>query len=204
MTVFYCIEDELSRAVAERLIREYCPPGTSAQELGKAYGGFGYIKQNLKKFHNLASTAPVFIITDLDHGTCAPSLRHSWLRAANISEPLPDKMLFCVAQSEIESWLLADTNGISTFLSVSPAKLTANIETAVVDAKEYLVRLAKASKSSEIRTDLVPRTKSTASTGINYNFRLSQFVQDNWNPDEAAGNNSSLRRAIKKLTMLRQ
>ena len=203
MKLFYCIEGELSRAVAERLIQECCPPGTIAHELGRAYGGFGYIKSNLLKFHNLAQHSPVFIITDLDHGTCAPSLRNSWLASANISEPLPDRMLFCIAQTEIESWLLADTNGISTFLSVGPAKLTHNIETSIVDSKEYLVHLARGSSNWDIRHDLAPSPKSTASTGINYNYRLSQFVRNNWDPQQAATNSLSLRRAIDKLSSLR-
>ena len=203
MTVFYCIEDELSRAVAERLIKECCPAGTVVSELGKAYGGFGYIKNNLHKFRVLAKRSPVLIITDLDHGTCAPSLRKRWLVAAKISEPLPDNMLFCIAQTEIESWLLADTNGIASFLKVSSAKLQSNIETSIVDAKEYLVRLAKGSSNGDIRFDLTPSPKSAALTGISYNYRLSQFVHSEWNPRSAATNSVSLRRAIAKLSSLR-
>lgn len=203
MNVFYCIEDELSRAVAKRLIHECCPLETNTHELGKVYGGFGYIRSNLQKFHNLAQRSPVLIITDLDHQTCAPSLRENWLRSAKISEPLPDNMLFCIAQTEIESWLLADTNGIATFLNVSPSKLTSNIETSIVDSKKYLVQLAKVSSNADIRSDLAPSRKSSASTGINYNYRLSQFVGNDWNFREAATNNLSLRRTIAKLSSLR-
>ncbi len=191
MMVYYCIEDELSRAVAERLINEYCPHGTSTHELGKVYGGFGYIQKNLRKFHNLSQISPVFIITDLDHGACAPSLRNSWLMSEKIEEPLPDNMLFCIAQTEIESWLLADTNGIAAFLKVSAARLTPNIEMSIVDSKEYLVRLATDSSNTSIRNDLTPSRRSTATTGINYNYRLSQFVSDDWNPREAATNSLS-------------
>jgi hypothetical protein len=203
MIVFYCIEDELSRAVAERLIREYCPMGTNALELGRTFGGFGYIKKNLRKFYDLARRNPVLIISDLDHGACAPSLRESWLKSAKISEPLPEKMLFCIAQSEIESWLLADTNGIAAFLKISPTKLAPNIETSIADSKEYLVQLAKGSSSADIRNDLTPVPKSTASTGLAYNFRLAQFACNAWNPREAATRNLSLHRAIDKLTTLR-
>lgn len=202
MMIYFCIEDELSRAVAQRLIHKYCPPGTNTTELGRAYGGHGYIKKNLQSFYKLAQRSPVLIITDLDHGDCAPSLRGSWLSSANISEPLPDKMLFCIAQTEIESWLMADTNGIASFLKVSPAKLTHDIETSVIDSKEYLVELAKRSTDANIRKDLTPTFKSGASTGINYNYRLSQFVADDWDPEEAAKNSSSLRRAIAKLSSL--
>lgn len=202
MTVFYCIEDELSRAVAQRLILECCPAGTSTQELGKAYGGFGYIKKNLRKFHNLAQISPVLIITDLDHAECPPSLRKSWLDSSNIPEPLPNNMMFCIAQTEIESWLLADSEGISAFLKVSTAQLKPDIEFSVLDSKEYLVRLAAGSKNANIRDDLTPSAKSGAATGVNYNYRLSQFVSNDWSPREAAGHSVSLNRAIAKLSAL--
>jgi len=203
MIVYYCIEDEISRAVARRLINEYCPFGTSSQELGKAHGGFGYIKKNLQKFYDLAQRCPVLIVTDLDRAACAPSLRNNWLRAAGIVEPLPDKMLFCIVQTEIESWLLADTSGIASFLGVSTARLAPNIEASISNSKEYLVNLAKQSSNADIRNDLTPGRTSEASTGMNYNYRLSQFVCNEWNPQTAATNSLSLRRAIDKLSSLR-
>ena len=202
MTIYYCIEDELSRAVAERLIDDYCPSGTIATELGQAHGGFGYIKKNLRKFRDLSLRCPVLILVDLDRGLCAPSLRSSWLTSENILEPLPAGMIFCIAQTEIESWLLADTDGISSFLKVSPAKFRHNIEMSVVDCKEYLVELAKGSPNTEVRNDLSPSPKSMAATGINYNFKLSQFVVDVWDPQRAAENSLSLKRAISKLSAL--
>ena len=202
MTVFYCIEDELSRAVAQRLILECCPAGTRTQELGKAYGGFGYIKKNLSKFRKLAQRSPVLIITDLDHAECPPSLRKSWLDSSKIPEPLPDNMMFCIAQTEIESWLLADTEGISSFLKVSTARLEPNIELSVLDSKEYLVALAAGSTNASIRDDLTPDAKSDAATGINYNYRLSQFVSNGWSTRGAAGQSVSLNRAIAKLSAL--
>ncbi len=201
MTIFYCIEDDLSRSVAEVII-QLCCPGASMQEVGRAYGGYGYIRSNLRKFHNLAQRSPVFIITDLDRETCAPSLRKKWLKASNVSEPLPGNMIFCVAQTEIESWILADRNGIAAFLKISPAKISDNIENSIVDAKEYLVKLAKGSSSRDIRDDLTPVVESGAPTGLKYNFRLSEFVRNDWNPEEAAKNSSSLRRAITKLSSL--
>lgn len=202
MNIFYCIEDEISRAVAERLINICCPAGTSKQELGKVYGGSGHIKKNLQKFHNLAQTQPVFIITDLDQAECAPSLRKQWLDAEKIPEPLPERMLFCVVQTEIESWLLADRDGISSFLGVSPARLASNIEMSILDSKEYLVSLAQRSSVADIRKDLAPARRNNASTGINYNYRLSQFAENQWNPRAAAENSLSLHRAINKLSSL--
>lgn len=202
MTIYCCAEDELSFAVAERLVELCCPEGTEFHILGQKFGGFGYIKKNLPKFLELSRISPVLILTDLDKAECAPSLRTLWFNSAGIVEPIPDNMLFCIAQTEIESWLLADSSGISNFLHISSAKLKTDIESQVVDAKEYLVYLARQSKSSDVRRDLAPKPKSSAATGINYNFRLIDFVKTDWNAKEAAANSVSLRRAIDKLASL--
>lgn len=202
MMIFYCVEDELSRAVAERLILDCCPADACMKELGRTYGGFGHIKNNLRKYQDLAMTSPVLVLTDLDNAECAPSLRANWLAAANIREPLPDKMLFCIARTEIESWLLADRDGIARFLSISPAKIANDVENTVTDTKEYLVNLAKGSKSRDIRKDLTPESKSDAPTGLSYNYRLCQFVRDSWDHKAAANNSITLNRTIKKLSAL--
>ncbi|MFT6659683.1 hypothetical protein [Maritalea sp.] len=202
MIVYFCIEDELSRTVAERLICDCCPAGTYSKELGKAYGGFGYIKSNLQKFHNLALTYPVLIITDMDQHQCPPSLRRNWLAAANLDEPLPNSMLFCIAQTEIESWLLADTRGIAQFLSISQARLQQNIELTVIDSKEYLINLARRSRNAAVRKEICPERGSSAITGMGYNYKLSQFVRNDWDVERAAENSSSLRRTINKLAGL--
>lgn len=202
MNIFYCIEDELSRAVAQRLISVCCPAGTTFQELGQAYGGFGYIRKNLSKFCRLALRSPVLIITDLDRAECPPSLRASWLISENINEPLPKKMVFCIAKAEIESWLLADRVGVSAFLGISSTKIPLRFENSVVDAKEFMVDLARASRHADIRSDLTPAKNSRAATGLSYNYRLSQFVNETWNPVVAKTESISLNRAIERLTSL--
>ncbi|GGB98679.1 hypothetical protein GCM10011363_14160 [Marivita lacus] len=200
MTVFYCIEDEVSRSVAERLILEFCPSGTHFQELGKAYGGYGYIKANLRKFVDLSQRSPVLVITDLDRAACAPSLRSEWLQSAGLHKALPKGFVFCVAKTEIESWLMADVNGIARLLEISAALISRDIEDIVLDAKEHLVGLAKKSRSASVRKDYTPGSKSKATTGINYNYLLSNFAANDWNPLEAADNSVSLRRAIDRLS----
>lgn len=202
MKVFFCIEDEISRAVAERLIFECCPAGTVTQELGKTYGGNGYIRSNLTKFRELSKTYPVLIITDLDKESCAPSFRRKLLSQASITEPIPENMLLCIAQTEIESWILADTIGVARFLEISAARIVDRVETAIVDSKEYLLSLALGSRNRVVKSDLLPARKSTASVGLNYNYRLSQFVRNEWNPKEGAKNSLSLDRALRKLSNL--
>lgn len=75
MTIFYCVEDQLSRAVALRLISEYFQTPIQPQELGMAFGGFGHIKKNIRKYHDLSLRYPVLIITDLDREECPPNTK---------------------------------------------------------------------------------------------------------------------------------
>ncbi|WP_282093526.1 hypothetical protein [Epibacterium ulvae] len=199
MTFFYCVEDELSRSVAERLLTECCQPGIHTAELGSAYGGYGHIKKNLRKYYDLSKRCPVLIITDLDRQDCAPSLRRTWLHDHGISEPLPQNLVFCVAKTEIESWLLADTEGAARFLGISSAKMVHNIEDGIVDTKEYLVNLAKGSRDNSIKSDLTPDKSSSAATGIGYNYRLRGFVESHWNPFDARLKSVTLDRAMNKL-----
>lgn len=202
MTIFYSIEDVLSEAVAEKLIAEFCSPDIQIISLGKSHGGFGHIKNNMHKYRELANRAVVLVITDLDHAICPPSLRQSWLSAANINEPLPQNMLFCIAKTEIESWLLADHSNISSFLGISRSIIKNNIEESVVDAKEYLVNLAKRSSIRSIRENLAPRERSKAATGLNYNNKMREFAINNWHPRAAALESVSLERTIRKLSSL--
>lgn len=200
--IFYCVEDALSRSVAEKLIDVYCPQGIVTSELGGVFGGYGAIKRKFSNYYDLSRRSYVFIITDLDRAECAPSLRTDWLVSAGISEPLPERMLFCIAQREIESWLMADTTGISKLLHISAARINNDVENAIIDAKEYLVHLARSSGSAAIRSGLLPARGSAASTGLNYNHILMDFVRSEWNPEAASENSISLRRAINKLSQV--
>lgn len=199
MSIFFCIEDGVSRAVAKKLIAECCPQQVNVNELGKAFGGYGYIKKNLRKFCDLAHRNAVVVITDLDKATCPPSLRRSWLGSEGLAEPLPDKMIFCIAQSEIEAWLLADVRGFAEFLKISPDKIDKNLEFSGYDVKDYIVRLAKMSRDASIKRDLVPQNSSAAKIGISYEYQLNKFIDERWNVFDAAENSISLRRAIKKM-----
>lgn len=200
--IFYCVEDALSRSVAERLINMYCPQDIVTSELGGVFGGYGSIRKNFAKYYNLSQRSYVLIITDLDRAQCPPTLRADWISSSRVTEPLPERMLFCIAQTEIESWLMADTYGISQLLHISPARICNNVELEIIDSKEYLVNLARSSTSSKIRSGLLPARNSQASTGLNYNHILIDFVKSRWDPEAASANSVSLRRAINKLSQV--
>lgn len=99
---------------------------------------------------------------------------------------------------EIESWLLADANGLAQFLDISPA-LVPDVPDAVEQPKELIVSLARRSKRKEIREDLVPLLGDIRKVGAAYNSRLVSFVEGQWNIERAALASPSLHKAIQRL-----
>ena len=204
MSIYFAVEDQLSGSVAERLIYECFEGDVATMQLGKSVGGFGFIKKNLKKYVDLSRREYVVILTDLDLGECAPSLRAEWLRDQKIKEPMPRRMAFCIAVREVETWLLSDRKNFARFLGVNPSRIDRNVEQNVVDPKEYLINLARRATNREIKFDLLPAPRSEASIGMAYNYRLSKFARELWNPDDAADTCTSLRRAMERIREFKQ
>jgi len=183
-------EDELSEAIARKLISFYTDFQVE-QTLRK--GGFGYLKANLKNFFELANHTPVFLITDLDQINCAPTLLQAWKATVNIAQP--KNMLFRVAVRETEAWLLADSKNCGTLLNTS--KIPSQVDN-LLDPKRTLLELAKRA-SREIRQGLVAQDGALAIQGLEYNYLLSQFVKNQWNPEIARQQSASLDKTCSRL-----
>jgi len=199
MTVFYAVEDQLSRSVAERLISDIIGSSVEATQLGKKVGGFAFIKKNLSKYTELSQRDGVIVLTDLDDSQCAPELRAKWFRSQGIGEPLPTGMVFCIAVREIETWLLSDRENVAGLLGISAARIDRNVEENIANPKEYLLTLVRNSRKHEIRRQLLPAARSQARVGLSYNYTLSDFARTRWNPSAAAETCVSLRRAITRI-----
>ena len=171
-------EDELSETVGLRLLSEI---DAIRCDFKLRKGGSGYLRSNIEKFEKFAKRVPILLITDLD--TAGASA--------------PQGILFRVAVREIESWLLADHDGISNLLQISPAKLPDNPDI-LDDPKRSLLHFAK-NAPREIRSDLIADKGVMAAQGMGYNFRLGQFVRESWSPQRAASRSDSLRRTRERL-----
>jgi len=188
-------EDELSEAVVEKIILGISDNFDTSIKLRK--GGNGYLRSNIEKFNNWAATTPVVVLTDLDASPCPVSLLSSWLTV-----PKNEWLLFRVAVREVESWLLADVDGLSTYLNVSSAIIPRNPES-LDDPKQKLLGVVKRSKNKTLRNDILPALKnSTAPVGLGYNFRLVSFVNSNWDFRKAATQAESLSRFIANIELL--
>ena len=160
----------------------------------RTYGKHGkrYIETKLDSFRQAAASigdVRWLVLVDLDNETCAPLYRERLL------DSTPPNLLFRVAVRELEAWLLADRNRIAAFLGVSVALVPREPER-LADPKLELINLARRSRKSHIRHDLVPLPGGGRSEGPAYTSRIIDFILGDWDPVDAAVNSPSLRRLI--------
>lgn len=199
MIAYYCVEDALSRAVIVRLLNDLLGE-VYLTELQPSRGGFGWIKKKLPNYCTLSLHHHVFILTDLDRAECPPSLRKDWIDSAKLTEPLPEKLSFNIAVTEIEAWLLADHSNLSRYLGI-PIPALPN-DTQLPNAKEYLLRCIQKHGNRESKAELLP--SGDAKVGLGYNAHLSRFAVEQWDFNAAAERNASLHRAVERIAASRE
>lgn len=186
------VEDELSEAVARKLLRT----GVQSYAVSVVHnrGGYGYIKRNIRGFNNAAKGTPWLILTDLDAKECPPSMIDSWFGPASL-EP---NLLFRVAVREVEAWLLAHRSAFAEFVGVREGLVPRNVEQ-IDDPKKTLIDIVRRSRRKRIREDIVPPQRSTREQGPDYNGRLVRFVEGHWDPRDCANVSRSLEKALRRI-----
>lgn len=185
--VVLATEDALSEAVGQRMVKDADAGLTVTQKLRR--GGFGYLKSRMRNFCQIARRTPLLLLTDLDTAECPAALIEDWSRR----DAIPERLLFRVAVRQVESWLLADRDGMARLLKVS-TRLLPHDPDALPDAKRSLLQLAQRAPRA-IREDLVAESGAAAAQGLGYNAVLSNFVRTSWNPSRAEHRSNSLARA---------
>lgn len=189
MIVSGAVEGPTDEVVLRRLILHV---GATA---GAVYGkrGKSHLEQNIRRYNEAARHSLWIVLVDLDHDTdCAPSLRAEWLPSKAPAS------CFRVAVRAIETWFLADRQRMAHFLSIPISRLPQEPES-VDDPKTLMVNLARRSRRSAMREDMVPRSGSGRRVGPAYTSRLIEFAEDRkrgWRPDVAATSSDSLRRCL--------
>lgn len=165
---------------------------------GNIYGKTGKqdIRRRIQGYNSAAQRSPWIVLVDLDNDAhCAPPLRAAWL-----PNPTP-LMCFRVAVRQVEAWLLADREGIASYLAVRRDSIPGDPES-LANAKDTLVNLARKSRRREIREDMVPRIGSGRDVGPAYSSRVIEFTSTHWRPDDASLHSESLSRAVERLRCL--
>lgn len=184
-------EDILSEKLVIKLINEF-----NKFELINTFGkkGNGYIFKNIKKFHQLSFNRNILIVLDLDSRHNEEAFTKEVLGCIKINSNLK----ISVSVREIESWLLADKEGISEFLQISKDKITSNPEL-LLDPKEEIIKLAKKGKNIRTKNGIPPKKGAISKMGLSYNTLLTEFVENIWSSDRAKINSDSLQKILSTL-----
>jgi hypothetical protein len=190
--ILAAVEGIVDEAVVRKLIVEAGGhPGTVYGKKGKSSLG-----RQIQGYNHAARQLPWIVLVDLDRDAeCAPPLCEEW-----VPDPAP-YLCFRVVVREIESWLMADAESLSGFLSVSPNRIAADPEQ-IQEPKAEMVNLARRSRRRDIREDMVPREGSGRLVGPAYTSRLIEYVETLWRPGVAMDRAESLRRAMTCLQRL--
>ena len=187
------VEGQSDVAVVERILAMVeCSVGAVYGRKGKAD-----VDRSLPGYNNAARFAPWIALRDLDaDAPCAPQLAR-----AILPHPSP-WMRFRIAVREMESWLLADPEALSTYLKVSRALIPGQPQT-LPDPKQALVNLARRSRIASMRGDMVPEPGVSATVGPGYVYRIMDFAGNHWRPEVARQSSASLNRCIERAAELR-
>lgn len=178
-------EDELSEAIALRLISEIPTPHFIQHTLRKS--GNGYLRSKMDSWYQMAQHQVMLVLTDLDRANCLVEFRDQWLTDAP-----PNNLLFRIAVRETESWVLADhvaMRGLIGARGTLPAE-----PDELPDPKQFLLKLAK-NAPKPVRQDLLKTLDGPLAQGLGYNTRLIELINAEWNPQRAAERSPSLARA---------
>lgn len=165
--------------------------------VGSRYGGRGKARlmKQLPGFNAAARRSPWAVVIDLDTSAeCAPA----FLRCL---PPPAALMRLRIAVRAIESWLLADPVHLGRFLRVSRDRIPPNPDM-VSDPKQVMVEIARHSRDSAIRHDMVPRPGQGRKEGPGYAGRLQEFALIDWAIAEAAERSPSVAASVRALRSL--
>lgn len=190
-------EDLPSEAVAHRLLAHVDPDATF-NSIGR--GGVGYVQSKLRGLNRAAPGMRIVAIADRDSAQrCPIETIQAWLGGSERHRNLVVRM----AEMEIESWIMADREGIATFLEV-PLNRVPQFPDAIVDAKQELVNISRQSRNRSIRDQMCPAAGAARVVGPGYNALVENFVRADWRPRRALPNSPSLRRAELRIREIAQ
>lgn len=190
-------EDIPSEAVAQRLLG-HIDPDANFNSIGR--GGIGYVQSKLRGLNRAAPGIRIVAIADRDSTQrCPIETIGTWLGGLERHRNLVVRM----AEMEIESWIMADREGIADFLEI-PLNRVPQFPDAIADAKRELVNISRLSRSRSIREQMCPAANAARVVGPGYNSLVERFVRANWRPLRALPNSPSLRRAELRIRELAQ
>jgi hypothetical protein len=158
-------------------------------QVGTVYGkhGVDYVKNKAQAFSVFGQYSDMLILADfMDmNAACPPQARQ--MLVANI----PAKALVRLAVNEIESWMMASRTELASYFNISAARIPA-VPDQVVDPKQTLVNLARASNRGKIRRMFVPKPGISSVVGEGYVDGFQEFMASHWDLASARAASPSL------------
>ena len=171
-----------------------CAAGWANSEFSvTSANGKGVIDRDLKNYWEAARVLPYVVFRDLDRdgGGCPVTLR------AQLVEHTPGEspdLLIRIVDQCIESWILADRQGVAEFCE----RPIASVRPCDSRPKDHLLRLFQKAQFK----DAVLREGGKLVFGPAYELHLQRLMTHHWSIERAAAESDSLRRALKRLTDL--
>ena len=199
MIINLVAEGDMEIVVANRLI-PFC-----GHEPGYIYGGRGcaYIRQKAAKFHHKPTRfSGVLVLTDFRDAKedCVPAALQKYIYNS-LPDP-PDTFLCRFAVNELESWLMADREGLAKFMGIDVLRMPLQPEREEFP-KKTLIKLAHSSRRKEIREGLAPPPGHYAPVGPEYASLMKEFIFGCWDIGVAMRNAPSLERCVRRLCELK-
>lgn len=159
----------------------------------RSVNGKGVIDRDLKNYWEVARVHPYVIFRDLDRDGegCPVTLR------AQLVEHTPGEspdLLIRIVDQCIESWILADRQGVAEFCE----RPIASVRPCDSRPKDHLLRLFQKVQFK----DAVLREGGKLVFGPAYKGHLQNLMNHYWSIERAAVESDSLRRALERLTDL--
>lgn len=155
--------------------------------------GKGEIDKKIKSCWEAARTIPYVIFRDLDRdgGGCPVTLRTELVERTPGESP---DLLIRIVDQCIESWILADRQGVAEFCKRSKE----SVKPPASHHKLYMLRMMKDAKLK----DAVEEKGRELDFGPMYRVYLERLMKRYWSAARAATESDNLRRALERLTEL--
>lgn len=190
--VTVAVEDAVSASVALRLVGRYAP-GAEIERV-MVLGGINNLRGRMRDLAQIARREDlVLALADMDRPLGCPLGR---VRELSGGLAIAPNLLIRIAVLEIESWIMADREGLAEWLGIAASAVPLRPER-VQDPKRALVQLAARSRNRGLREAIVPRRGlGSHRVGPFYNDAVGEFVAHLWDPDVARRYSGSLERAV--------
>lgn len=161
--------------------------------------GKGNIVRKIAKHAEAARQIPRILFLDSDN-KCPVDMRKDLEKELT---HIPADFILRIVCTCIESWVLADREGLASFCGVDIAAIPASQKLAPIhNHKNELLKVLRKSKSPKGR-EMTQGSGNDLQFSDDYTRHLADLMTNYWDAERAAQNNDSLRRAIAQLKDLR-